>query len=373
MVGTRVVRRGRLFSLFGALLTLLVATAPASAVAGWSNPARLGSISGCSDVSAAIDADGRQHLVAECGTHVRYLTNVTGSWTTTTFSHPADRFDLEPQIAIDGTTVYVAYTRAAPATCGLDHIGVYYRWRTLPSGAWSTTTRLGRSGDVLQSFRVVDDVFHATVMDATGAVQYETTVSGSLKRYRLPGATGTSSMRVGSDGAARIVYETDSLLRYAVFHGSGFDWSAIPATGPGDSRPLLVLDADNRAHVIWTHTGEEGCGAEDPGPLAGTYYATNRTGEWTAPAARRFTRNIGDASLTMDAVSGQVHVLIALETGVKYYTKTAAGRWSGVTVSSHGATSATIRSDGEGRRLLAAYTRLEPDFALGGIYALTKP
>jgi hypothetical protein len=377
MIGDRLRRtrsRALPLPLLGALLALVLTAVPAGAAAGWTSPTQLGTVTGCTDVSAAIDADGRQHVVATCGTNVRYLTNVSGSWKTTTFSLPADRLDLEPQIAIDGNSVYVAYTRAAPATCGLDYIGVYYRWRTLPNGAWSTTTRIGRSSDTLESFRVVDGVFHLTVQDGDGVGQYETTAIGSLQRYVLPGSDflTQSSLRIGDDGAARVVYTHDGPIRYAVFHGSGFDWQIIPGTGVSDTDPHLVLDADNRAHVIWTHGGGAGCGIDEP-PAPGTYYATNRTGEWTPTGSRRFTRNIGPSSLAMDPVGGQLHVVLALENGVKYYTKPATGSWSGVTISSHGAASAVIRRDPANGRLFAAYTRLSPDFELGGTYGLMKP
>jgi hypothetical protein len=375
----RVRTRAHTLPLLGALLVSLIAmtiaVAPVAAAAGWTSPAQLGSITGCAELAAAIDQNGRQHLVGECGTNVRYLTNASGSWTTTTFSHPPDRFDLTPQIAIDGSTVYVAYTRVAPATCGYDYIGVYYRSRTLPNGAWSTTTRIGSSRDVLQGFRVVDGVFHLTVQDGRGLGQYETTASGSLKRYVLPGSwdLGSSSLRVGDDGAARVVYTTDGPIRYAIFHGSGFDWQNIPGTSVVDTEPQLVLDADNRAHVIWTHGGSVGCGSDEP-PQPGTYYATNRTGQWTpAGSARRFTASIGPKSLTMDPVGGSVHVVVGLDNALKYYTKTASGSWSGVTISSHGAASAVIRRDPDSGRLFAAYVRLTPDFDLGAIYGLTKP
>ena len=331
------------------LVAFVVAVGPVSAVAGWSAPTALGSVTGCSQVSAAIDGTGRRHVAAECATNVRYLTDVSGAWATTTFSHPAERFDIAPQIAIDGTTVYVAYTRAAPATCGLDTIGVYYRWRTLPNGAWSITTRLGRSGDQLQSFDVVDGVFHATVLDLAGVVQYETTAGGALKRYALPGATGLSSVAVGSDGGARMVYETSGFLRYAVFHGSGVEWSAIPGTGP------------------------PGCGAEEPTALDGTYYATNVTGEWTPAASRRFTRNMGIAELALSAESGAIHVLIGGELGIKSYTRPAGGSWSGVTVSSHQGIDVGLAIDAASGALFGAYSRLLPSFDLGGLYGLMKP
>ena len=374
MIGYRLRRtrtRAYPLPLLGALLALILTAAPAGAAAGWTSPAQLGSVTDCRDVSAAIDENGRQHVAAACGTNVRYLTNVSGSWTTTTFSHPADRFDLEPQVAIDGNTVYVAYTRAAPATCGLDYIGVYYRWRTLPNGAWSTTTRIGRSADSLESFRVVGGVFHLTVQDTAGVGQYETTATGSLKRYVLPGSElphrvlGAGRRR--RRGARRLHHRrADPIrglprLRLRLADHPRHRWVRHgPAAGarcgqPG-ARRLEPLGAP-RAAV-----------AEDPGSTAGTYYATNRTGAWTPAASRRFTRNVGPSSLTMDPVGGQVHVVLALENAVKYYTKPATGSWSGVTISSHGASSAVIRRDPDGGRLFAAYTRLTPDFDLGGIY-----
>ncbi len=116
MRDTRDVRRRGLLPLLGALLSLIVVATPASAVAGWTAPSQVGTVAGCSQVSAGIDAEGGQHVAAECGTNIRYLTDVSGSWTQATFSHPSDRMDLEPQIAIDGGRLYIAFTRAAPAT-----------------------------------------------------------------------------------------------------------------------------------------------------------------------------------------------------------------------------------------------------------------
>src|SRR5436189_405753 len=84
---------------------------------------------------------------------------------------------------------------------------------------------------------------------------------GSLKRYPLPGATSGASVQVGYDGRARIAYETSGALRYAVFNGSGFDWSAIPGTTKLDTAPGLVLDAPDNAHLTYLHNDlPHGCG-----------------------------------------------------------------------------------------------------------------
>src|SRR5262249_9192381 len=155
--------------------------------------------------------------------------------------------------AIDGDRVYVASSRLAPTedTCGGPgiHLGVYYRWRTLAGGKWSAPIRFGESGDDIQSFRVVRGAIHATLTDGSDLI-YETNATGMLKRYRLPEARGLSSLRVGSDGRARVVYEATGGLRYGVFKGSGFTTSMIPGTTRSDGLPVLVLDGSNAAHVL---------------------------------------------------------------------------------------------------------------------------
>ena len=102
---------------------------PAFAVSGWTGPTQIGSVGDCADVSAAIDGNGAIHVVAACGTNVRHLTDASGSWVMTTFSHPDDRVDLGPRIAIDGNVIHVAYTRIVPEDDGARSIGVYHRQR----------------------------------------------------------------------------------------------------------------------------------------------------------------------------------------------------------------------------------------------------
>src|SRR6185295_14402364 len=110
---------------------------------------------------------------------IRYFVKVPGgSWTATTFAHPAHRLDLDPQIAFRGDVVYVAYSRIAlDDGCGSDgnDIGVYVRTRSQPSGSWSAPTRIGLPDDSLGSFRVDGGTVHATVRnEKDGRVYYET-------------------------------------------------------------------------------------------------------------------------------------------------------------------------------------------------------
>ena len=89
---------------------------------------------------------------------VRYsVSNADGSWTTSYFAMPPDQEDRQPQLAIDGQTLWVAYSRNNPATCGFSWAGVYYRKRTLPNGSWSVPKLLGRARPGHLGDRELDD------------------------------------------------------------------------------------------------------------------------------------------------------------------------------------------------------------------------
>ena len=377
--GTLVARAHGRASLFVGLLAALLFSAPVAG-AGWSGPGLVGRGGDCLQPQAAIDEDGGFHVAAACGSGVTYWTKSGSSWSTTRLGRPTSAIDSGPQITIDGRTLYVAFSRNPAEGCGADlDAGVYYRTRTLPDGSWSPARFIGKLQDRLQSFRVVGGSVHATITSIEGEAIYETTASGVLKRYAIPGATGLSSLRIGSDGRARIAYEAEDSLRYAAFAGSRLASSAIPGTLGRDGYPVLVLDAGNHAHLVWERMTRRpmtrGCSDIDPPPDPpdnGTYYVTNASGAWTPSAARRITSNVGTASLTLDVVSGRVHVLLGISNGgVRYYTKTATGSWSGEWLSSARSSGVAIRLDQPRARLLAVYARFGA--ASNGIYALTKP
>lgn len=353
-------------ALIAALAALAVIAAPVSAVTGWTGPVAIVSTAGCADVSAAIDSNGRNHVAASCGDQVRYSSSPAGgAWSTAAFAHPTGKADIDPHVAIDGNRVYVAFTRIVPLDCGVQVVGVYFRWKTLSATSWSAATILGLAGDRLQSFRVLSGKIHATV--GSGNVTYETLAGGVLKRYLLTGAGANSSLRIGSDGKARIVYQVPLGLRFAIFNGTSFSSSAIPGTVPDDHHPLLALDGQNRAYVIWSHQEEGGCaGPGVPTTPDGTYYATNRTGSWTAVASRRFTSMIGATAMTLDAASGRTYVLVTGGAGLRYFSKPAVGAWTSQTLLTSAPSSVAIRRDASSGILLAVYTT-------SNIRVLTRP
>jgi len=323
----------------------------------WTKPALVVGDSACFDVTAGIDAASRSHIVAACNAGLRYaVSNPDGSWSTTLITQPANRKQMDPQIGFDGAVVYVAYSWLAVTDggCGedgLDDLGVYYRSRTLPDGVWSEPKRIGIAKDTLVSFRVESATLHAVVHNtADGRSYYERVEGGVSQRVRLP---GEGSLRVGLDGRARIAYESSGSIRIATSTGSGFSSAAIPGSAVASS-PVLVLDNQDRAHVIWKRDPlqEAACGlASAPDPKAGMYYATNASGTWKV---QRFTSQRGAASLQVSGSTNEVHVVVASR-ALTYYTRTANGPWQGTRLVSCCVGSPAIRLDPATGRLLVTY------------------
>ena len=354
--------------------TRTVTLAPPVAPAGWTTPQLVDSTS-CSPTAATIDDLGGYHVAANCDGGVQYSTaRPGGAWESVTFPHPSDRLERHPQIAVDGDQIYMAFTWVAllDGGCGdpgIRDVGVYYRQRTLPDGPWSGATRLGSPDDQLQSFRVVDGSIHATVRAADEHVFYERLERATLQRIQVPGVIGGTSLRIGSDGRARIAYETDGGLELATFDGDELSTTPIPGSG-GGYNPAMVLGGSNDAHLVWTrayHGG--GCAEPGPFPEDGTYYGTNEGGTWVTG---RITPDVGQASITMDAATGRVHVILSGPGGLLHYTKAADGDWEMTSLSTKPVGSPIIRRDPTSGALLVVFVG-DVGSRTEGIFAMTKP
>ena len=80
--------------------------APVVSAASWTAPRRISRLKTCSTFSAGIDAASRDHVAAECNGSIHaYVSNDGRTWKASVFAHPANRQDLDPQIAFWGNTV----------------------------------------------------------------------------------------------------------------------------------------------------------------------------------------------------------------------------------------------------------------------------
>jgi hypothetical protein len=343
-------------------------------VAAWSNPVLITSEE-CGSLRGGIDAAGGSHVVASCGTGVLYAsTRADGTWARTAFEVPSNRVEQDPQLAFQGKIAYFAYSRLATTDggCGddgLKDIGVFYRKRTLPSGAWSSPVRMGKTDDHLVQFRVNGTTFHAVVKNEGDGRYYYLLVKGATsQRYRLP-ALHSLSLRVGNDGRARIAYSSAGILRIATFTGSGF--STVKVSTINARYPVLILDIRDHAHVVWSRDSYvAGIGCADAGsedPSAGMYYATNASGTWKA---ERLTHEVGQASFQVDRSTGQVHLVISTQSALTYYTKKAGAAWQHETLAPKHAINPVLARDAPSGRILILY--LDWFEGTSGIYAISK-
>lgn len=311
-------------------------TAKPASPAVWSTPTTVKGLANCWSVVAAIDDRGVSHLAAVCGygpagSQIRYaVSNDARTWKTTAWAPPLSRLETDPQLAISGKKLYLAYTRLAPVDggCGddgLEDVGVYYRARTLPSGAWSKPIRIGDVADHLQSFRVSGAVLHATVVNETErATVYETVAAGALTRYPIGDAVGGTSLRIGDDGKARIAYESTHGISYGMVKGGRVSSATIPNSANGWA-PALTLGPGNVAYVMWTRSYHGlGCAEPGPDPEDGTYVATNASGTWISS---RMTPLQG-ATMTLDAATGELHAVVRDRDRIVYFHRPPGGDWA---------------------------------------------
>jgi hypothetical protein len=328
-------------------------------------------------VALAIDDAGRSHIAADCGDEIRHIVWDRDAIDTHTdrFARPPDRVELGPQLAIDGDSMLMAYSRLAPTDggCGddgLEDLGVYVRTASLDDQVWSDPVRVGEVGDTLQSFRVVDGVLHLTVGAKDGQVYYESArPGGSATRVAIPDAVETS-LRIGDDGHARIAYTTGQAIRYARIDGHTVQRVTVASSDETNFlSPSLVLAPGDVATILWTQDRDAGggCASPGPGPLDGTYVGTDAGGSWSF---RRVSKAVEPASLTLDPTSGRWHAIILAGDGLRYLTGGADGPISRATLPDGDGdySGAVIRRDPTDGRLVVVVA--SSDY---GIYGYTLP
>ena len=301
---------------------------------GWSAPALVPGSATCGGSEPVVDASGRIHIIAQCGKQFMYfLSGSGGTWTSTTLPPPPGKTDAGPQIAVDGSTTYLAYQEFGDGGCGdSGFAAVLVRSQKTPGGAWSTPIKIGATNDGLESFIVRSGTIYATVLNDNATTWFETVTGSTTHRYKIADARpeGSVSLQVGTDNLARIAYWGELGIRYGVFNGTGFTTATVYKQDGFAWGPVLELDSTNHPRIIWTHSPEPGgCAIGDGTSKDGEYYATLNGGTWSS---RRFTTDTGGASFVIDDATGVVTALTGGRYSINLHTKVGT-TWTTTTLS----------------------------------------
>ncbi len=301
--------------------------------------------------SIATDSSGRAHVsyaVYGVNTEIRYATNTSGSWVAVR-ADPGDAGENSPSsIAVDALgSVHIVYAGEA-----LQGSWVYpVRYATNASGAWVSTTvddgagftsfTLDPSGSAQIGYYANGEIRFAT--DATGS-WVVTTVDRAVEAGRF------NSLALDASGHAFISYvgkgSTEG-LRYAT-DASG-RWVTTTVDQALVEYTSVALDSSGNAHIVYREWLNF---IGDIGPWAVLKHSTNAGGTWNTAdiAGPGFVG--ADPSLAFDP-SGKAHIsyfdgYLSL-TELKYATD-ASGEWETVTLDSPGCfgCDASIANDQEG-------------------------
>jgi hypothetical protein len=262
----------RLLAPIAALAALLLVAGPAAAVApGWTHPLQVFAERFGPAHSMVLDAAGKVHIAVEgpLTGGIWYITNATGSWTTTQVT---TQVDVEPSISLAGGFVYIAFVRQDPGTFQPKSLWTV----TNATGPWVATKR--HTGKDHNPSLVVSGGTYSLAFwtkGAGGGLKYLTNAGGpwSLSTIDVTCcAVGGPSLRLTAGGLARVAYPDGSTssgtgLNLAKRSAGGV-WSVDTVDFHSSQWPRLVINGDAKLVVVYLRKG------------VGTYVAAQSAGTW---------------------------------------------------------------------------------------------
>jgi hypothetical protein len=250
----------RQIALLAALLTAVLASAPAGAVpGGWSLPVRVLAARSTPAHSLAVDGLGNVHIAVEGGATagIVYVTNQTGSWT---HKRVTTHTDLDPSIGIDADGfVHIAFARSDAGSKG-----IYIA--TNRTGPWVETLRHA-GADRTPTLALRGARTYLAFKTAGGSLMYQSDASSSWQSHTVEVGccAGAPSMRLTTAGQPRIAYSrlqhgVAGALRFASRNAGG-GWTLQTADTASSSSPTLVLGDANDPWIVYVRH------------LGGTYFA----------------------------------------------------------------------------------------------------
>ena len=275
--------------------------------------------------SLAIDGAGKVHLAHMRQLEgIRYVTNVSGSWTGTQVASTV--IGGGASIALDdGGNARIAYTRFGT------NAGLYYASRSTGGWVHERVTSDALARDVALAIDGAGKPHIVYTTSYPGPVRYATKVNGSWAVTSLTaGGEREPAVAVDDQDGVHVVYSRQGIgLLYAT-NKSGTWVTTQISTGTEDRQPSAALDALGKVHVAFWR------GPLDTGK--GVWYVTNRSGTWKVSAVETDV-NSSFPSLDLDA-DGNAHIAFNnFATGVRYATNLS-GNWVATQITSAGSTPA---------------------------------
>jgi hypothetical protein len=300
-----------------ALRSLVVVAVAALSLTGVANagtpttlkdPSRIASGS-LGQLSMAVDSNGRIHIAASrANGNLVYITDRTGAWTEVVVAHGDTVGDVgftwdQPSLALDeNDRVTIAAVDSDWGVTGCDCTGGIFTFSdkgrargTFPAKG----TKRATAGSHSPSIKTVGGHLYlayrrgATEPEEPAAIRFKTDATGRWTDTRVasfPYAPATISLRIGSDGKARIAFDAFGIqVATAATVAGGFTVQKVPGTTRNDAGAVLSLTSTDRPVVAWTRTWQAPNGAR---------YASRATGTWIT---RRVSSHVGAVALTLDA------------------------------------------------------------------------
>lgn len=333
------IRRSRLarpaLALVLATIGLLIASTLVSAFGGgWAPPRRVFTASVVPSHEMVTGAGGSVHITSDRGSDgIWYITNAGGSWTECQVSGGDDR---RPSIAVEGSTVHIAFARMSDGERGIytassDQLGpaAGCAWRITRryAGAASHPSLQVRDGALSVAFRTDDQKLRFL----KGPADTEAWAPGEV----IDGSCCTSPvvLVLTHTGAPRVVYgdgaSTAQGLKFAVRTSSG--WQASRAHGGRVTQVAMALDQT---------PGLFGQPPSDAPRIAyvvkrqGTYLATKGNAGTSGSWGRRF---LGKAFGAVDVThSSNITYIVFTRSGGLRYARASGGIWVSGSLSGSG-------------------------------------
>jgi len=200
------------------------------------------------DASIAVDAGGKVHIGYLGNSGLKYATNASGSWVTSTIDS-AEGVGRDTSIAVDaGGKVHISYR---------DYTNDDLKYATNASGSWVTST-IDSAGEVGADTSIAVDAggkVHISYFDRTYAgLKYATNASGSWVTSTIDSAGDVgafTSIAVDAGGKVHMSYfdGTNADLKYATNAAGSWVTSTIDSVGNVGYFTSIAVDAGGKVHI----------------------------------------------------------------------------------------------------------------------------